>query len=189
LSGPDTRLLDVGCAGGHLRLSLARRGLECDYRGLDYSPSMVKLAKAALRTQGLDPDRIFLLDAANLRDKPFDVVVMINVLSFNPDFRIILERLAETGARAMIIRDNFGARTEVRWELDGHLDPGFESLKGYWNTWSRREVSEFLEERGYTCSFVRDERTRGRVEMVVGKPYRWSWLVASKLAASKVDPS
>lgn len=178
LSGWKARLLDVGCGGGHFRHSIARLGIKCDYHGLDSSPKMVKLAKAALKKQGLDPSRIFLEDVSDLYGFSCDVAVMINTLSFNPDFRAPLERLVETGAKAIIIRDNFGAKTVVRWEIDGYLDPGFNHLKGYWNQWSKREAAGFLEARGYQCAFIIDDRTKGRVEMVVDKPYRWSWLVA-----------
>jgi hypothetical protein len=141
---------------------------------------MVRLARRALARKGLDLERIMLGDVRYLHRFSCDVVVMINTLSFNPDFRAPLERLAETGARAIIIRDNFGPKTVVRWETDGYLDSGFNHLKGYWNQWSRREVAAFLEARGFESAFFRDDRTKGRVEMVVDKPYRWSWLVAER---------
>jgi SAM-dependent methyltransferase len=180
LSGGRAKLLDVGCGGGHLIHSLRRLDLNFEYHGLDYSPSLVKLAKLAFRRQGLDPGRIILEDVSDLSGFDCDVALVINTLSFNPDFRAPLERLAETGAKALIIRDNFGPKTVVRWEADGYLDEGFNHLKGYWNQWSRREMAEFLEERGFSCEFVVDERTKGRIELVVDKPYRWSWLVASR---------
>jgi hypothetical protein len=141
---------------------------------------MVSLAKKASSDLGFDPDKIILGDIACLKGLSCDVAVMINTLSFNPDFRAPLERLSETGAKALIIRDNFGPSTQIRWDIDGYLDPGYNHLKGYWNRWSMPEVKGFLEERGFSCAFLADERTKGRVEMVVDKPYRWSWLVAQR---------
>jgi hypothetical protein len=108
----------------------------------------------------------------------FEAAALLNTLTFCPDFREPLERLAESGLAALVIRDNFGEQTRLLWETDGYLDPGFNHLKGYWNQWSRSEVTAFLEERGFTVTPVVDERTRGRAEMVVGKPYYWSWLAA-----------
>jgi SAM-dependent methyltransferase len=180
LRDQSARLLDVGCGGGHFYHSLRRRGLDCDYWGLDYSPSIVKAAKYAFGRLGLELRRIILGDVAYFWDFPIDVAVMINVLTFNPDFRAPLERLVEAEAQAIIIRDNFGPKTVIRWEEDGYLDPVYNHLKGYWNQWSRKEVAEFLKDRGFECEFIRDDRTKGRIELVVDKPYRWSWLVAQK---------
>jgi SAM-dependent methyltransferase len=180
LSRPGSRVLDVGCGGGHFFHSLRRLGLESGYLGLDYSPTMAEAARTALGRFGVEPERIVLEDVRDLHGLRCDAAVVINTLSFNPDFREPLDRLCSTGARALIVRDNFGPRTVVRWEADGYLDPGFNHLKGYWNQWSRREVASFLEARGHNVEFVRDRRCRGRVELVVDKPYRWSWLVASR---------
>jgi SAM-dependent methyltransferase len=174
-------LLDVGCGGAHFYHSLKRRGLKTDYRGLDSSPSMVKIAKSAFRKLGLDPSKITLGDVRDLKDFRCQIVVMINTLSFNADFRQPLDRLAATGARALIIRDFFASKTIVKYEIDGFLDPGFNHLKGYWNQWSRTEVSKFLSSLGYRSTFVPDTRSKGKIELVVNKPYRWSWLVAEKL--------
>jgi SAM-dependent methyltransferase len=174
------KLLDVGCGGGHFYLSLKRLGLEVDYHGLDYSPSIVRIAKSAFKKLALDPSKIILADVCDLKDFQCELVVMINTLSFNADFRRPLDRLIETGAEAIVIRDFFGRKTVVRWETDGFLDPGFNHLKGYWNEWSRTEVTGFLSASGYQTTFVVDSRTKGKPELVVNKPYRWSWLVAHK---------
>jgi SAM-dependent methyltransferase len=180
LDRPGLRVLDAGCGGGHFRLSLLRRGLAVDYLGLDSSPAMVRTARAALRRQGLAPAMIVLGDLRDFRDLTCDAAAVINVLSFNPDFRQPLDRLACAGTKVLVVRDFFAARTKIRYEIDGYLDPGFNHLKGYWNQWSRTEVADFLEQLGYEVSFVADRRTRGRIELVVDKPYRWSWLVAVK---------
>jgi hypothetical protein len=141
---------------------------------------MVKIARSAFRKIGLDPARIILDDVCDLSGFDFQLVVMINTLSFNADFRKPIDRLVETGAKVLVIRDNFGPKTVVKWELDGFLDLGFNHLKGYWNQWSRQEVADFLHQVGYRTTFVDDLRTKGKTELVVNKPYRWSWLVADR---------
>jgi SAM-dependent methyltransferase len=176
-------LLDVGCGGAHFYHSLRRLNLPVVYHGLDSSPAMVRLAKGVFKKLGLDPTKIILGDVRDLTNRPFDLVAMINTLSFNADFRQPLDRLAATGARVMIVRDFFGPKTIVKYETDGFLDPGFNHLKGYWNQWSRSEVTSFLTDLGYRSTFVTDDRSQGKVELVVNKPYRWSWLIAEK------DPS
>jgi SAM-dependent methyltransferase len=177
---PNLKLLDVGCGGAHFYRTITDMGLKVDYYGLDYAPSMVKIAKTVLSRQGLDPSRIMLEDVGDLNDFECQLVVMINTLSFNADFRRPLQRLVDTGAEAIIIRDFFGQETIIKWEEDGYLDPAFNHLKGYWNQWSGSEVSDFLETLGYCSTFIPDQRTKGQIEYVVTKPYRWSWLVATK---------
>jgi SAM-dependent methyltransferase len=172
------KLIDVGCGGGHFYHSLAKRGLLVDYYGLDSSPKIVAQARRAFQELGLDPGRIILGAVEDLAGLSFDLAAIVNVLSFRPDFREPLDRLVDCGVRAMVIRDNFGPRTEIRWEKDGFLDEGFNHLHGYWNRWAVAEVQEFLTSRGFTSQAVEDRRTRGQVEAVVGKPYHWSWLVA-----------
>jgi SAM-dependent methyltransferase len=174
------RLIDVGCGGGHLRHSLNRRGLSVEYYGLDVSPKIVAAARRAFSELGLDPKRIILGAAEDLSGAPFDIAAVINFLTFRPDFREPLDRLCDLGVRAMVIRDNFGPKTEILWERDGFLDEGRNHLRGYWNRWETGEVRSFLESRGFYVREVEDLRTKGGVETVVGKPYYWSWLVASR---------
>jgi SAM-dependent methyltransferase len=181
LEKPGRKVLDVGCGGGHFYHSLVRRGFKADYHGLDYSPSIVEVARKSLEKFGLEPAKIKLQDVCDLSGLRFDAVVMINTLSFNPDFRAPLDRLTQTKAKVIVIRDNFGPKTVIKWETDGFLDRGFNHLKGYWNQWSKKEIESFLASLGYSSSFVSDSRTKGKIEMVVGKPYRWSWLVAKRL--------
>ncbi len=53
-------------------------------------------------------------------------------------------------------------------------------MKGYWNRWSAAEVKAFFAEYGYKAIEIVDDRTKGEMELVVGKPYYWSWLLAVK---------
>jgi len=176
-AGPP-RLLDVGCGSGYLWHSFRRRNLAVEYHGLDFSPGLIEIGRRILPAHGVPAERLQCGRVEDLSGRQFEAAALVNTLTFCADFREPLERLAETGLKALVVRDNFGDRTIIRWETDGWLDQGWNHLKGYWNQWSRAEVTAFLEERGFTVTPVEDLRTRGRVEMVVGKPYSWSWLTA-----------
>lgn len=174
------RLLDAGCGSGYLYHSFKKRALEVDYHGLDYSPSLVAIGQSILPAHGLAAEKLRLGAIEDLRGEFFDLAVLLNTLSFCPDFRQILHQLVETGAKVLLIRDNFGSETVIRWETDGYLDEGYNHLKAYWNQWSLREVTEFLAGCGFVCENFIDRRTRGEMEMVVNKPYYWGWLRASR---------
>jgi SAM-dependent methyltransferase len=176
-----TRLLDAGCGAGHFIHSLIRRGIDLEYYGLDYSPSFIRIGKEAYKKKGLDPSRLFCESMDELSGFPMDMALFLNVLSFNPDFRRPLYRAMENGAGRILARDNFGEKTIIRWEPDGRLDEGHNHLMGYWNEWSREEARDFFKSMGWrTVKFIKDERTGGETELVVGKPYHWEFLLAEK---------
>jgi SAM-dependent methyltransferase len=177
---PGQRLLDVGCGGGHFYHSLKRGGLLFDYFGLDYSPSFVKVAREALVRFGQDPSSIMLENISDLTSFYCQAAVVINTLTFCPDFRAPLDRIIDTGAEIILIRDNFGQETKILWETDGYLDEGFNHLKGYWNKWSMEELDQFFKVNSFKTSWIEDKRTAGLEELVVDKSYNWSWLLAKK---------
>ena len=172
------RLLDAGCGGGYLWHSFKRRGLAVDYFGLDYSPTLIAIGREVLPQYGLPAERLICGAIEDIQNQTYDLAVLLNTLTFCPDYREPLDRVIGAGPRVLIIRDNFGSETIRRWETDGYLDPGYNHLKAYWNQWSTDEVTLFISDYGYEVSSIEDNRTGGRVEMVVGKPYYWSWLVA-----------
>jgi SAM-dependent methyltransferase len=179
-SRPGLRLLDVGCGGGHFYHSLKRNSLLVNYFGLDYSPSLVNLAREALVQFGQAADTILLENISDLTDFYCQVVVIINTLTFCPDFRAPLDRVVDTGAEIILIRDNFGQETKILWETDGYLDEGFNHLKGYWNKWSIREIEDFFKAYSYKILWINDKRTGGMEELVVDKIYNWGWVLAVK---------
>ncbi len=178
--GSTPRLLDAGAGSGYFYHSLAKRNLAVDYYGLDYSPSLIEIGQSILPAYGLPKERLSCQAIEDIIDLHFDFIVLINTLTFCPDFREPLDRLMATKPQVILIRDNFGPETIIRWELDGYLDPGYEHLKAYWNQWNYTEVAEFLKEAGYLVHSVVDRRTGGQEELVVGKSYFWSWLRAEK---------
>ena len=175
------RLLDAGCGAGHFIHSLAGRGIDIEYFGLDYSPSFIQIGKDAFRELGLDPGRLFCRSIDDLFDFEADIVLFLNVLSFNPDFRRPVYRAMESGAARVLIRDSFGEKTTIRWEPDGFLDEGKNHLMAYWNEWSRDEAASFFKAMGLRkTAFIKDARTGGETELVGGKPYHWEFLLAEK---------
>ena len=177
--GPSPRLLDAGCGSGYLWHSFKKRHLSLQYHGLDYSPSLIEIGQKILPNHGLPPSHLKCGTIEDLQGESFDLVLAINTLSFCPDFRQPLDRLASTKPQVILIRDNFGPKTIIRWEEDGYLDCGYNHLKAYWNQWSFSEVSTFLAEYGYHTTPIIDRRTGGKEELVVGKSYFWSWLLAT----------
>jgi SAM-dependent methyltransferase len=174
------RLLDVGCGSGYLWHSFKKRGLAVEYYGLDYSPTYIEMGQAILPQYGLPAERLTCGRAEDLRGQPFDLIAMLNTLTFCPNFREVFDRLAATGAKVIAVRDNFADETVIKWETDGYLDEGYNHLKAYWNAWGRAELAEFLAGYGYGCQWLADHRCKGTLELVVDKPYYWSWLVAVK---------
>jgi SAM-dependent methyltransferase len=174
------RLLDAGCGSGYLWHSFKKRGLAVEYFGLDYSPSLIDIGREVLPRHGLEAERLTCGAIEDVCGQSYDIAVLLNTLTFCPDYREPLDRLMETGAKILIIRDNFGPETLRRWEIDGYLDPGYNHLKAYWNQWQTDEVVAFIAASGYQVTPIPDRRTGGRMEPVVDKPYYWSWLLAVK---------
>lgn len=172
------RLLDAGCGSGYLWHSFYKRGQAVEYHGLDYSPSLIEIGREILPGLGLPAERLTCGRIEDVHGQAFDLVALLNTITFCPDFREPLDRLAGTGAKVIAIRDNFGSDTVIRWEPDGYLDPGYNHLKAYWNQWSAAEVADFLAGYGFSSTKIVDRRCGGREELVVGKPYYWSWLLA-----------
>jgi SAM-dependent methyltransferase len=177
---PGMTVLDAGCGSGYLYWSFARRGLAVEYHGLDYSPTLIGIGRDILpQAAGLPMERLRIGAIENLSD-PHDVVVCLNTLSWCPDFRLTLDRLASAARQYLVIRDNLGPETVVRWEEDGYLDDGYNHLKAYWNQYSERDMTAFLDDMGFDVDPIVDQRTGGAVEMVVGKPYFWKFLLARR---------
>lgn len=174
---PGDSLLDAGCGSGYLYWSFVRRGLDVEYHGIDYSPTLIDIGRRYLPAAGLPPER---LQARSIEDETgtYDAVACVNTLSWCPDFRRPLDILAGAARKALVIRTNLGPKTVYRWEIDGFLDDGYNHLKAYWNQYAEADVAAFLDDLGFDVTPVVDRRTGGRVEEVVGKPYTWKFLLA-----------
>jgi SAM-dependent methyltransferase len=168
---PGMTLLDAGCGSGYYYWSFKRRGLDIDYHGIDYSPTLIEIGRRYLPAG----NRLRVMAIEDLENN-FDIVLCFNTLSWCPDFRLPLDRLCRAARNYILIRTNLGAETIYRWETDGYLDQGYNHLKAYWNQYSEKDVTSFMEDLGFEVTPVVDRRTQGAMELVVGKPYYWKLL-------------
>jgi len=176
---PGMSLLDAGCGSGYYYWSFKRRGLDVEYYGLDYSPTLIQIGRRYMPRSGLHPQRLQVAAIEDL-DTRFDAVICFNTLSWCPDFRRPLERLCQSAQKYILIRTNLGEQTIYRWEIDGYLDVGYNHLKAYWNMYSETEVTAFMQALGFEVLPMTDDRTGGRLELVVGKPYYWKILFGQR---------
>ena len=173
---PGMTLLDAGCGSGYYYWSFKRRGLDIEYYGLDYSPTLIEIGRENLAAEGLDPARLQAMAIEDIGEH-YDAVICFNTLSWCPDFRQPLDRLGRAAKKVILIRTNLGRESIYRWETDGYLDEGYNHLKAYWNQYSEAEVTAFLEDLGFAVTPIVDRRTGGEMELVVGKPYYWKLLL------------
>jgi SAM-dependent methyltransferase len=176
---PGQTLLDAGCGSGYYYQSFKRRCIDIEYYGLDYSPSLIDIGRRYLPQAGLPPERLMVGAIEDLTGQ-YDWVICFNTLSWCPDFRRPLDRLASAARHYLLLRTNLGDRTLYRWEIDGYLDSGYNHLKAYWNQYSEIEVTAFLNDLGFDVTPIIDRRTNGAMEPVVGKPYYWKILLAKR---------
>ena len=173
---PGDSLLDAGCGSGYYYWSFFRRGLGVDYYGLDYSPSLIEIGRRHLVSAGLPPEKLQAMSIEELEGE-YDHVLCCNTLSFCPDYRLPLDRLSQAARQTLLLRTNLGEQTVYRWEPDGYLDDGYNHLKAYWNMYSEADVTAFMQDQGFDVTPIIDRRTNGEMELVVGKPYFWKWLL------------
>lgn len=176
---PGMSLLDAGCGSGYYYWSFKNRGLEIEYYGIDYSPSLIEIGRRNIGKSGLPPEQLKVGAIEDL-DETYDAVICFNTLSWCPDFRRPVEMLCRAAKKYILIRTNLGKKTMYRWETDGYLDEGYNHLKAYWNMYSEKEITDFMSEMGFEVEPIIDARTGGVMEEVVGKPYFWKLLLGRR---------
>jgi ubiquinone/menaquinone biosynthesis C-methylase UbiE len=103
------KILDAGCGNGIAGVNILRRGY--DWSGFDISGEMIKRAKELLRSEGLDPDRVFSGDVFHMSfpDRTFDKVLLLGVLQHLPEHEQIfseIHRVLKTGGDLIVSMDN-----------------------------------------------------------------------------------
>jgi SAM-dependent methyltransferase len=176
---PDTSILDAGCGSGYLYHSFRTRNLAVEYHGLDSSPGLIALGRRILPDFGLPPERLEAGLIENIRER-YDVVVCLNTLSWLPDWRLPLDRLCAAARNLLLIRTNLGQVRQIRWEIDGYLEAGYNHLRAYWNLYPEAEVRDFIAAEGFEVELIPDRRTGSLMETVVGKPYWWKFILARR---------
>lgn len=178
-------VLDVGSAAGHLQQSLEPLGLE--YHGVDSSERAVEIGRAYGARRGLSRARLRALPIDELpTEETYDAVVSLSTLQYLPAFQQPLEAMARAARRWLVVRASFGDRTETRFVPDALLEPGFETMRAYFNVYSREEVEEFLAAEGFSVTWEADRRQHdrfgGEPEVVGGVQIPYEFLVAQRVS-------
>ena len=182
---PGMTVLDVGSAAGHLRRSLAP--LRVDYYGIDPSERAIEIGRAYGARSGLSRARLRALPIEQLPvDETYDAVVSLSTLQYLPAFQQPLEAMARAARRWLVVRASFGDRTETRFIPDALLEPGFETIRAYFNVYARDEVEEFLVAEGFSVTWEADRRQRdrfgGEPEVVGGVRIPYEFLLAERVS-------
>jgi len=106
------RVLDIGCGGGHVLLSLARRAvqerMDVEWAGWDMSPVAIEYARTLALRRGVEGVRFELADA--LRDPiPPGIDVVLCTLFLHhltgADAAVLLSRMREAAGSAVVVSD------------------------------------------------------------------------------------
>lgn len=181
---PGETLLDAGCGGGHYYWSFSNRAIPIEYSGLDYTPEMIDLARSEICPRaGLPPERFVLGDIEHL-DETFDNIICFNVLTNSPHYGLPLDRLLACARKRIVLRESLGDTSIVRFTPDPYLDDGKRHIHVFHNTYEMAEVMAFMETRGFDVTPLVDDRSGGRVEMVVDIPHTWRVLYGERRSAA-----
>ncbi|MDP3181332.1 MAG: class I SAM-dependent methyltransferase [Desulfobaccales bacterium] len=171
-------LLDVGCGSGYFFHSIKKRRLPVAYFGIDAAPSLVAIGRRYLPAFGLPPENLQVMRLEDL-DGQVDHIICLNVLSNLDNYHRPLERLLLCAAKTVILRESLNEEGSYDYVPDTYLDEGCR-LKVYVNAYPLKEVMDFITSYGFAVAAVKDRRTRGRPEMVIGYPHYWKFLVARR---------
>ncbi len=109
---PETRLLDVGCGGGHYLRSLRREfPFPFSYEGSDITPEYIALGKKAYAN---DPNVHFTVASVEelpYESKSFDVVLCCNMLLHLPSVAKALRELWRVTRGTLLVRTQIGTST------------------------------------------------------------------------------
>lgn len=173
-------LLDVGCGSGYFFHSLAARGLDVNYTGIDAAPSLIEIGRREMPAFGLPAESLQVAHIEDL-DGEVDHVVCINVLTNIDNFHRPLERLLRLARKSVILRESMKHGAYYSWVRDYYLDAGVD-LSVHVNHYDIDEMLNFVRTRGFTADIVVDRRSGGRPEIVIDHPHYWTFLVADRVA-------
>lgn len=110
-SFPDRlrNVVDLGCGPGDIAIRLSRAATTARITGVDGSPAMLAIARAALQSAGVSGRVSFLegrLPGVALTEGGFDLVLSKDMLHHLPDPRVLwneIRRLARPGAAVCVV--------------------------------------------------------------------------------------
>ncbi len=176
---PGETLLDAGCGTGYFFHAIRRRTIPLSYYGIDATADFIDIGRREIARFGLPEENLQAMRIEDLSGKA-DHVLCMNVLSNIDNFHRPLERLLAAAGKSIILRESIAEQSHYDYVRDEFLDEGVR-LNVYVNTYARAEIQEFIEARGFRVSFVRDRRTGGMPEMVIGYPHHWTFVQAHRL--------
>jgi SAM-dependent methyltransferase len=179
LVSADDILLDVGCGSGYFFHSLKSRNIAISYFGLDASRTLINIGRRILPAHGLPPSRLIHMRIDDLAGEA-DHMICLNVLSNLDNYHRPLERMLQCSRKTLILRESLAHKANYRYVVDEYLDPGCR-LRVHVNTYCLTEVIEFIESFGFNAKPVKDCRSGGRPEMVIGYPHHWTFIVAQRV--------
>lgn len=103
------KVVDLGCGPGDIALRLSRAAANTRITGVDASPAMLAIARAALRSAGLEGRVSFLegrIPGVALPDGGFDLVLSKDMLHHLPDPQVLwseVQRLGRPGAGVCVM--------------------------------------------------------------------------------------
>lgn len=175
---PGDTLLDAGCGSGYFFHSLADRGLDVAYCGIDAAPGLIAIGREHMPGFGLAPQRLLPMRIEDL-DGRCDHVVCLNVLTNIDNYHRPLERLLLCAGKTLILRESCAQTASYAYVRDRYLDPG-QDLKVHVNTYALDDMLAFIESYGFSARAVLDRRTGGQPELVIGYPHFWTFIVAER---------
>ena len=140
----DTAICDIGCGSGRFVSALARRGARVT--GLDFAPTMLKMARELVRAEGVASQCDFVqTDILDWRtDRTFDLTIAIGFWDY----------VADPMPRLKVIRSISTGRFLSAWPRAGTLRAGIRKARltvsgcpVYF--WTRAEVDRYLAEAGF----------------------------------------
>lgn len=187
---PGMSVLDVGCASGHAWHSLKPLGVQ--YFGIDSYQRGIEIGRHYLAEHGLPEHHLRALPVESLpKGEQYDAVLCLNTLNYAPMYQSVLEIMARAARSYMVIRSNFADETEVRFLPDILLEPGYHTMRAFFNVFGRADIQSFLESEGFEVQWLPDrrqqERFGGQPEVVGGVVFNYEFLVARRVRPTPGD--
>ncbi len=157
----DAHLLDIACGRGAVLIAAAARGID-HLTGIDVSPTMIELAEADLRAEGVTDVDLRVMDAEHLgfHDARFDVLTAAFALFFLPDpARAAAEFQRVLRPGGVVAVSTWGEEDE-RWTFEDDLlaTAGSPRLRALQQPFDRADdVTELLDTAAFTDLQVHHE--------------------------------